>query len=826
MAKTDQQKEQEQPSAQKGNAEEGQPSDADRQQARHESENAVPHDESGQDQGETEGLGGQPLFGSSTLFQTNTLYGSFPSGNPFYGEETISSNPVVGIGQSLDVAEGVHPLQLIAPAPSPKSNTTLYEPDDSDSGVNLFASLYSEQWAYNNTDYPGVDLNILTAWEEFTGKGVLVGLIDDGVEYTHPDLIDNYDPAYGYDAKLKVNDPSPKSPDEGHGTNCASLVAAPDNGIGIVGVAHEASFGFSRIDLVDQSTWDADVADAASHLADADVVSMSYGGTGFVRSDLEKKAYQDLAANGREGLGTAMFQAVGNGRSLNEMGTYEDLSSLPYVSQIAGIAPSGVYAYFSTPSPTVLVSAPGDDIWVADRLPPNGYNPDGAYDYYGGTSYSAPMVAGVAALMIEANPNIGYRDIQSILAMTARKTTNAFNDPDQPWTWQVNGADNWNGGGIHVSHDYGFGLADVTAAVRLAESWDQGAHTAANVDTASGSATLGTVFDNGSVSSTVTIGSAIDVEYAVVEATIAGGAPSQLVATLTSPQGTTSWLLNNPPDQWDADFTYTFDTSDTYAMGSTQCRGEEGMGNWTFTVSDTEAGTAHTLESWSITLHGETGDVDDLYVFTDEYSEMADQDGARSALNDAAGTDTINAAAVSSASRIDLRDGATSLIDDAALEIAGGTVIENAHSGDGDDTLIGNAADNQLFGWRGNDTLSGNLGADILTGGSGNDTLSGGDGADLYHYASPGHGGDTVTDFSRADDGFSFDYEGFGQSGTGTLSESRFFTDDAAVDVADASFVYEESVLWYDSDGAGDADKIRIAEVSGDYVQADDIVFV
>src|SRR6185312_13938872 len=82
-----------------------------------------------------------------------------------------------------------------------------------------------------------------------------------------------------------------------------------------------------------------------------------------------------------------------------------------------------------------------------------------------GTSFATPIVSGIVALMFEANPNLGYRDVQEILALSSHKIV------DTNTTWDTNKARNWNGGGMHVSNDYGFGEVDALAAVRLAETW-------------------------------------------------------------------------------------------------------------------------------------------------------------------------------------------------------------------------------------------------------------------------------------------------------------------------------------------------------------------
>src|SRR6185437_1692059 len=118
----------------------------------------------------------------------------------------------------------------------------------------------------------------------------------------------------------------------------------------------------------------------------------------------------------------------------------------------------------------------------------------------------------VIALMLQANPDLGFRDVQEILALTARNS-----DPGNA-SWQTNGAHDWNGGGMHFSEDYGFGLVDATAAVRLAESWikqstyaDMSSETVAHTDNAA-------IPDGaGSLQSHITLGSALLLDRVVVD---------------------------------------------------------------------------------------------------------------------------------------------------------------------------------------------------------------------------------------------------------------------------------------------------------------------
>lgn len=107
-----------------------------------------------------------------------------------------------------------------------------------------------------------------------SGNGVKVCVIDTGIDYTHPDLDDNY--AAGYDVYDNDNDPMDTY---GHGTHCAGIIAAENNDIGVVGVAPEASLYAVRVApergvLVENMVSGIDWAIAN----DMDVISMSIGG--------------------------------------------------------------------------------------------------------------------------------------------------------------------------------------------------------------------------------------------------------------------------------------------------------------------------------------------------------------------------------------------------------------------------------------------------------------------------------------------------------------------------------------------------------------------
>jgi Ca2+-binding RTX toxin-like protein len=213
--------------------------------------------------------------------------------------------------------------------------------------------------------------------------------------------------------------------------------------------------------------------------------------------------------------------------------------------------------------------------------------------------------------------------------------------------------------------------------------------------------------------------------------------------------------------------------SETWTFDSVQFWGENGAGTWTLTVRDNANFDVGQLGTFTLRLYGSAASANDLYVYTDEFNEMfaldADQRGA---LNDGdGGVDTLNAAALTSGSIVDLAGG-TSRIDGHALAIAGGT-IENVHGGDAGDRLSGSMAANSLFGGRGDDIvlgdplgaaggsdrLEGGAGIDWIDGGGGGDTGTGGAGADVL----VGQAGDDVLSGNAGEDGLS------GQGGADTL---------------------------------------------------------
>ena len=612
---------------------------------------------------------------------------------------------------------------------------------------------FKDQWHLWNTPYnrgtAGVDLNVLEVWKDYSGKGVTVGIVENVFEINHPDLAANYN------AALQVNGliEPPNTNDEAHANAVAGLVAAvAGNGIGGVGVAHGASitpfmppwvldeieelnlnewYGKNKID-----GWNAQVSvDVSSNSWASDAFEKIIGGIDYLTS------IQVATEKGRDDLGTVFVFGTGNFRKDNYSSNYSNLTNSRRTIAVAGLTADGVYASYSSLGANLLVSAfasEGLTVTTTDLLAEAGYGVGDFAFNFGGTSAAAPMVSGVAALMLEANPYLGYRDVQEILAYSTR-----WNDSDNA-SWLINGAQNWNGGGLHHSIDYGFGLVDALAAVSLAETW-QTQRTAANEQHRSQTSALAALIpdDGGAtrLTDTLHIAKGIDLDYVEVDITINHARYEDLIVTLTSPTGVVSELVNRAPRQEyvpeevdGQDFTYTFSTTANW--------GETGVGDWTLSVTDAKTGDTGILKEWTLNLYGDTLTADNTYIYTNTYGDVKLDAPQRQRLSDLnSGYDTLNAAAVTSNLFLNLIPGSASVIAGKTLHIDAETLIEQAFGGDGDDQILGNAAANNFHGGRGDDNITGLWGDDVLLGDAGDDFLDGGEGRD---WLSGGHGHESM----------------------------------------------------------------------------------
>ncbi|NDE54437.1 MAG: hypothetical protein EB069_07625, partial [Actinobacteria bacterium] len=343
--------------------------------------------------------------------------------------------------------------------------------------------------------YPEVGANIFPVWRDWNGTGIKVAIFDQGIDPTHPDLNDNLLLSLGRKASNLSVGGDPILSIDNHGTPVAGVIAAESNGLGVIGVAPKASLVSIYSPLSSSpASFSAEIVNAFTYAKAFDILNNSWGfgnysslGSSYPWAFLDNfrsttfskagQALKSLAENGRNGLGTVVVQSAGNSYSLGDDTNLHNFQNSRYIITVAGTDYQGTATSYSSPGSSVLIAAPGGEvninndqlskIFTTDRVGLAGYG-SGDYTFISGTSFSGPIVSGVVALMLDANPLLGYRDVQQIIAYSGRRIAESEN------TWAYNGAKNWNGGGLHfdsVTHNLGFGLIDTLTAVRLAETW-------------------------------------------------------------------------------------------------------------------------------------------------------------------------------------------------------------------------------------------------------------------------------------------------------------------------------------------------------------------
>ncbi len=254
-------------------------------------------------------------------------------------------------------------------------------------------TFFANQWHHNN-------VNSQQAWDITTGSHtVLVGVCDTGFDVNHPDL----GPNLRTDLAFNAHDGSTNIFDaNGHGTGSAgTLGAVGNNGIGVAGANWEVDIIPVRIAISDQnsSAYISTMATCIEYAADngARVVNLSYGG---IQYDTIDAAAQYLRS--KNGL---LFMSAGNS---SQEHSYPDFTSF---IGVGATDRDDSRASFSSWGNYVDITAPGVDIATT--------YPDDQYVYYSGTSFSSPLTAGIAALMVAANPAITPAEIETGLFSTA-----------------------------------------------------------------------------------------------------------------------------------------------------------------------------------------------------------------------------------------------------------------------------------------------------------------------------------------------------------------------------------------------------------------------
>lgn len=238
-----------------------------------------------------------------------------------------------------------------------------------------------------------------TAWDTTTGSStVTVAVVDSGVQANHPDLVGRVLPGYDF-----VNNDSDPSDDNGHGTAVAGVAAAKGNdGIGVAGAAWNVAILPVKVMAANGSGSHSAIANGINYSADrgARIINLSIGGTSSSRTLQSSVNY----ANNK---GCILVAAAGN----NASSTTVYPAAYSGVTAVSALTQADTLASFSSFGSFVDVSAPGEGIttsWV-----------NGGYVTISGTSFSSPLVAGIAALALSVNPSLSNTAMASLLTSNA-----------------------------------------------------------------------------------------------------------------------------------------------------------------------------------------------------------------------------------------------------------------------------------------------------------------------------------------------------------------------------------------------------------------------
>lgn len=459
--------------------------------------------------------------------------------------------------------------------------------------------LLDQQWHLTARNQEPAGANVQAVWPISKGDGIVIGIVDDGLQYTHPDLQANYLAPLSWDFDDNDSDPGPDiAAGDFHGTAVAGIAAARgENGIGVSGAAPSASLAGLR--LIGAPVSDAQVAAALGHQLDAiHILNNSWGPPDNGRTvagpgPLAQAAIETAVGQGRNGKGRVFLWAAGNGLAKDDNCNFNGFANNRFVMAVGALADTAQQAPYSEPCSAMFVTAPSSGgargITTTDLAGTPGYGSGDYTDVFGGTSATTPLVSGIVALMLAENPSLSWRDVQHILARSAIR---------------VNPADiGWTVGTFAHNERFGFGLVDGQAAVNLATAWSHVPDESAVPAVAR--AIARTIPDGNPVGliDSITIDNAFvnfAVEHVEVEFDATHPYRGDLEVTLTSPAGVVSRLAT--VRDLDSGENFSF-----WRFGSVRHWGESAAGTWTLRVSDLAQQDVGTWNSWTLRIYGIAG---------------------------------------------------------------------------------------------------------------------------------------------------------------------------------------------------------------------------
>jgi len=448
------------------------------------------------------------------------------------------------------------------------------------------------------------DLDLLHLYHLYMGYNngtpIIVQVVDTGVEANHEDLIENMDLSRSYRGS-QIGDPSGTDP---HGTMVAGIIASRAlNGKGVRGIIPFAKIAGSN--WIEEQTLEALTTvwltgNGANEIA---VSNNSWGS--YFDTDTD---YEDIMAEGvlqlRDGKGRIYVFAAGNDRSTNGNTNLQYMLNNRYAVTVTGIKNDNTYADYVSPGANILISGYSgnyvDDsptIGTTTKMGEGGnytWNGDTAKNYtylLNGTSAASPTVAGSIALVLEACPDLTWRDVRYLIATTALKIDESNSE------WVTSDA------GWHFNINYGFGRIDAQSMV---DQCTQGYTNLPAEKSDVVSQTFDTLIpDDGSVQSfSIDMESNLAIEW--VELTVDNNSSyaSDYRVDLVSPAGTKITMMTEATKNGIYYIPYGDWMNGGFRLGTAAMLDEHSQGTWHIEISDKLSGDTGILKRIELRMYG------------------------------------------------------------------------------------------------------------------------------------------------------------------------------------------------------------------------------
>ncbi|XP_032820258.2 proprotein convertase subtilisin/kexin type 7 [Petromyzon marinus] len=459
---------------------------------------------------------------------------------------------------------------------------------------------FPKQWHLRNTHTPGMDLNVTGVWERgVTGKGVVVAVVDDGVEHTLPDLQSNYCAEGSYDLTDGDQDPRPGTGDQEsrHGTRCAGEIAAvANNSLCGVGAAYDSRVAGIR--LLDGPLTDHMEATAFNtHYQLNHIYSCSWGPDDDGKTVdgphvLGQSALQRGVVGGRRGFGTIFVVASGNGGRYQDNCNYDGYANSIYTITIGAVDENGGMPFYAEECAAMMgVTFSSGDVRQRSIVTCDitGGQGSGCTEGHTGTSAAAPLAAAILALALQARPCLTWRDAQHLIVYTSVMVDEYLSEWDE------------NLAGFHHSHKYGFGVLNAWRLVNAAKVWETVPYLRSFTSELQTENKVippfPAVLSSSLHVSNLSVGDLVTLEHVALHVVISHELRGNLLIELTCPSGTTSTIATRRNLDRNKDYDWTFSTL--------RCWGEEASGTYTLQIQDVDGLVVHgMLNSWQLTLYG------------------------------------------------------------------------------------------------------------------------------------------------------------------------------------------------------------------------------